>query len=93
MMTMEVKDILIKILQELVADHQKKRAAITTEQVLEFMKIRPIKVDIPPVLVVDPEPEKKKEEKHQEGKKKGKGQKEESGKQEHQKEDKEKVDK
>jgi len=70
MMTAEVKDILIKVLQDIVSEHQAKRAKITTEQVLEFMKIRTIKVDMPPVLVTDLEPENKDEGKKPEGKKK-----------------------
>lgn len=59
MLTSEIKDILVKLLQDIVAKHQERRKQIKNEDVLEFMKIRQIKVDIPPILVTDPEPEKK----------------------------------
>lgn len=51
MLTSEVKTILIKVLQDLIGDHQAKRAKITTEMVREYTKIRPIKVTMPPVRV------------------------------------------
>jgi len=48
MLTSEVKTILIKVLQDLIGEHQAKRAKITTEMVREYTKIRPIKVAMPP---------------------------------------------
>ena len=43
MLTSEVKNILIDILQKIVGDHQNARKNVTMEMVNHFMKIRPIK--------------------------------------------------
>jgi len=50
MLTSEVKKVLIEVLSKLITEHQQKRAKITTEDVRAFMKIRQIKVDVPPNL-------------------------------------------
>ena len=40
MLTGEVKKILIEVLQALISDFQKRRAAVTDEMVREFMRVR-----------------------------------------------------
>jgi hypothetical protein len=36
---------LVECLQKFVADHQEKRAAVTEEQIDEFMRVRPLQVN------------------------------------------------
>lgn len=43
MLTGEIKSIQIELLQNIVREHQEKRKLITNDEVLEWMKIRPIK--------------------------------------------------
>jgi len=50
MLTSEVKKVLIDVVVKLITEHQQRRAKITTEDVRAFMKIRQIKVDVPPNL-------------------------------------------
>jgi len=57
-LTSDVKKVLIEVLTKLITDHQQKRAKITEEDVRAFMKIRQIKVDVPPNLVGDQDKEK-----------------------------------
>jgi len=63
MLTSEVKKVLIDVLSKLITEHQQKRAKITTEDVRAFMKIRPIKVDVPPNLAGEQAPAGKTEDK------------------------------
>jgi len=58
LLTSDVKKVLIEVLTKLITDHQQKRAKITEEDVRAFMKIRQIKVDVPPNLVGDQDKEK-----------------------------------
>ena len=66
MLTSEVKKVLIDVVVKLITEHQQRRAKITTEDVRAFMKVRQIKVDVPPNLTENKEqaaakPEEKKE--------------------------------
>jgi len=66
MLTSEVKKVLIDVVVKLITEHQQRRAKISTEDVRAFMKIRQIKVDVPPNLTENkeqaaPKPEEKKE--------------------------------
>ena len=42
MLTGEVKKELIGVLQEMVAEHQERRSAVTDEVVRQFMEVRPL---------------------------------------------------
>jgi tryptophanyl-tRNA synthetase len=42
MLTGEVKKILIELVQQLVKDHQERRALVTEEIVQEYMRVRPL---------------------------------------------------
>mmetsp|Transcript_34019 Transcript_34019/g.30802 ORF Transcript_34019/g.30802 Transcript_34019/m.30802 type:complete len:322 (+) Transcript_34019:422-1387(+) len=48
MMTSEIKEILIKILTDIVTEHQERRKKITEADVLKFMEVRKIDVHMPP---------------------------------------------
>ncbi|EGR30745.1 tryptophanyl-tRNA synthetase, putative [Ichthyophthirius multifiliis] len=57
MLSSKVKQELIKILTDLVLSHQVSRKNVTDEIVYNYMKVRPINVNIPPTLINDPLPE------------------------------------
>ncbi len=41
-MTSEIKKEIVNVLNNLLAEHQKKRALVTDDMVKEFMKVRPL---------------------------------------------------